>query len=260
MGSDDAQYPSKATLVLPDYFVGMTIRLFVYKRDDEGQATINVEYYKALRYWNALVEYRDHRFRFYSKSGGTGNTSYEINDVPESKFYILGIKCKDQANFEAYVNEMPVGSVNVSQILNYTWTLYLTASGQYMISFHMINEDGAVPNGYWGRSSYFRNYWLPIGTIGILTCDIVDNSKENWMDHWVGPRDNDSKRFKFNHGSLKKDTRVYYTIKLYTSAFAFSCSFENTIYVEPTNNPHYIQPYFSEALNIENFDLVEWDI
>ncbi|KAL3251360.1 hypothetical protein MRX96_055110 [Rhipicephalus microplus] len=53
-----------------------------------------------------------------------------------------------------------------------------------MISFHMINEDGAVPNGYWGRSSYFRNYWLPIGTIGILTCDIVDNSKENWMDHW----------------------------------------------------------------------------
>ncbi|KAL3217263.1 hypothetical protein MRX96_051029, partial [Rhipicephalus microplus] len=106
---DDAQYPSKATLVLPYFFVGMTIRLFVYKRDDEGQATINVEYYKALRYWDALVEYRDHRFRFYSKSGGAGNTSYEINDVPESKFYILGIKCKDQANFE--VGE--VGGVNI---------------------------------------------------------------------------------------------------------------------------------------------------
>ncbi|KAL1469934.1 hypothetical protein MTO96_024750 [Rhipicephalus appendiculatus] len=66
----------------------------------------------------------------------------------------------------------------MKQIPGYQWNLFLRTESQYIISFHMTNEAGARPDNYWGQSSFFQNFRLPRATIGILTCDLIDSTKE----------------------------------------------------------------------------------
>ncbi|XP_054920696.1 uncharacterized protein [Dermacentor andersoni] len=121
---------------------------------------------------------------------------------------------------------------------------------QYMVD---IMQKEGHHYFYHGRRCCLLNLWMPVGTIGVYTCALVNNTKENWIEltHANGSKTSHH----FSHEKLPKGTLLHYTIRISFTKYIVSCDFDKTIAAQESEKPNYINANFSEALNIINFDV-----
>ncbi|XP_054920107.1 uncharacterized protein [Dermacentor andersoni] len=203
---DNAQYKDEKVVPGPDQlFVGFTIRLFLYNKDQSGHAKIGAQWTSKIgQQWRIVAEFRDKAIWYAGKTRfKVGEYTGSNRTVPEDTLYTLAIRAKTDAVFQ-------------------------------------------------GVQCALSNLWVPVGTVGVYTCALVDNTKENSLEltHANGAKTSHH----FSHGNLPNGTLLHYTIRLSFRQYIISTDFDPMIYLQDSHEPNYINAYFSEALNIINFD------
>lgn len=252
---DDAQITDELEMTGPErLFVGFTIRLFLYNKDQSGHSKLEVEWRSAFfqQPWRVTLEYYEKRVKY----TGIDRFSTDVKEyeaIPDDAVYSLGIRVVSDRVFQALFNESPTGELDVEATLNDVWTFHVKVEGQVLLGMSMNSESVPRPDNQWGRRCYLKHLWMPLGTIGVYTCKLVDNTKPNWIE--LTHADGTQTSHHFGHGDLPNGTLLYYTIRLSFKTFIITCNFHPTIMLQETDKPNFIEATFSEALNIINFDV-----
>ncbi|XP_054921402.1 uncharacterized protein [Dermacentor andersoni] len=252
---DNAQYKDEKVVTGPDQlFVGFTIRLFLYNKDQSGHAKIGAQWTSKIgQQWRIVAEFRDKAIWYAGKTRfKVGEYTGSNRTVPEDTLYTLAIRAKTDAVFQALLNEDPFYEVDVENTLDYAWDFHIKAEGQILLGMSLTGEAVPRPKNFWGVQCALSNLWVPVGTVGVYTCALVDNTKENSLEltHANGAKTSHH----FSHGNLPNGTLLHYTIRLSFRQYIISTDFDPMIYLQDSHEPNYINAYFSEALNIINFD------
>ncbi|XP_070381814.1 uncharacterized protein [Dermacentor albipictus] len=255
---DDAQYRDGLKVEGPDeLFVGFTIRLFLYNKDQSGSVKLGAEWKSKIgQAWRIAAEFGGKAIWYVVK------TRYDIYDsrkkakdltVPDNTLYSLAIRVKTDSIFETLKDDESFYEIDMGNILKYTWYFHIKVVGQVLLGMSITSETASRPDDAWGRRCCLWDLELPVGAIGVYTCELVDNTKKNWIQ-LTDPKDKKSTHY-FDHGNLSNGTILHYTIRLSFREYVVSTDFHPELFTQQSDKPTYINAYFSEALNIINFDV-----
>ncbi|XP_070381838.1 uncharacterized protein [Dermacentor albipictus] len=202
---DVTQFEDRQVVKGPDkMFVGFTIRIFFYSKDQSGNAKLFA--YKGVgdHRWLIGAEFLDKGIWYH------GRKPFELRDYKRAHI------------------SLPDDAV-------------------HSLAIRVITEDILE-----GRRCCLWNLKMPVGTVGVYTCALVDNTKENWIEltHANGSKTSHH----FSHAKLPNGTLLHYTIRISFTEYIVSTDFDKTIVPQESETPNYINAFFSEALNIINFD------
>ncbi|XP_075527244.1 uncharacterized protein LOC142559549 [Dermacentor variabilis] len=253
---DDAQYKDEQVVIGPKrLFLGFTIRLFLYNKDQSGYAKLATEWKSSVgQTWHLVTEFRDKSVWYSGRKRFTiKDDKQSVGTLPDDSVYALCIRVLTKKEFQALLNDKPFYKIDVENTINYTWTFRIKVVGQILLGMSITSDTVPRADPLWGRRCCLLNLWMPLGTIGVYTCALVDNTKENWLEltHANGSKTQNY----FSHGNLPNGTILHYTIRLSFSEYIISSDFDTTIAPQKSHEPNYINVYFSEALNIINFDV-----
>ncbi|XP_070381836.1 uncharacterized protein [Dermacentor albipictus] len=253
---DDAQYRDGLVVKGPEkLFIGFTIRLFLYNKDQSGYVKLGAEWISRIKEtWRLVAEFREKaiwyaaRKRLYLKDA----TGAPLT-VPDNTLYSLAIRVKTKSRFEAFKDEEPFYDIDLENVVNYTWDFHIKVVGQVLLGMSITSETASRPDDAWGRRCCLWDLELPVGAIGVYTCELVDNTKNNWIQ-LTDSKDKKTSHY-FNHGNLSNGTILHYTIRLSFREYVVSTDFDPELFKQQSDKPKYINAYFSEALNIINFEV-----
>ncbi|XP_070381832.1 uncharacterized protein [Dermacentor albipictus] len=214
---DDAQYRDGLKVEGPDeLFVGFTIRLFLYNKDQSGSVKLGAEWKSKIgQAWRIAAEFGGKAIWYVVK------TRYDIYDsrkkakdltVPDNTLYSLAIRVKTDSIFETLKDDESFYEIDMGNILKYTWYFHIKVVGQVLLGMSITSETASRPDDAWGRRCCLWDLELPVGAIGVYTCELVDNTKKNWIQ-LTDPKDKKSTHY-FDHGNLSNGTILHYTIRL----------------------------------------------
>ncbi|XP_070381567.1 uncharacterized protein [Dermacentor albipictus] len=253
---DDAQYRDELKVKGPDkLFIGFTIRLFLYNKDQSGYVKLGAQWKSGIwPTWKIVAEFREKaiwyvkqtRSNFYEKTG-------RALTVPDNTLYSLAIRVKTNSIFQALKDDKPFFEVDLENVVNYAWNFHIQVLGQVLLGMSITRETASRPDDAWGRRCCLWDMELPVGAIGVYTCELVDNTKDNWIE-LTEAEDKKTSHY-FNHGNFPNGAILHYTIRLSFREYIVSSDFDPAVFPQQSDKPKYINAYFSEALNIINFDV-----
>ncbi|XP_065308020.1 uncharacterized protein [Dermacentor albipictus] len=253
---DDAQYRDELEVKGPDeLFIGFTIRLFLYNKDQSGYVKLGAEWTSGIRLkWRIVAEFREKAIWY------DGRTGYYLRDatgapltVPDNTLYSLAIRVKTNAIFEALKDDKPFYEIDMGNVVNFAWNFHIQVVDQVLLGMSITRETASRPDDAWGRRCCLWDMKLPVGAIGVYTCELVDNTKDNWIE--LTEEEDKKTTHYFNHGNFPNGTILHYTIRLSFRDYIVSSDFDPAVFPQQSDKPNYINAYFSEALNIINFDV-----
>ncbi|XP_070381835.1 uncharacterized protein [Dermacentor albipictus] len=253
---DDAQYKDEQVVVGPDkLFIGFTVRLFLYNKDQSGNAKLSTEWVSFVRQkWRLETEFYDKNIWYSGRSRFTIKDDRKaVGTLPDDSVYTLSIRVSSKREFQALLNEKPFYTIDVENTVDFTWTFRIKVVGQILLGMSTTSDTVPRAGNLWGRECCLKNLWMPVGTIGVYTCELVDNTKENWVKLTHG--DGKITSHYFSHGSLPNGTLLHYTIRVSFTEYIVSTDFDKTMVTQESDKPNYINAFFSDALNIINFDV-----
>ncbi|XP_054918487.1 uncharacterized protein [Dermacentor andersoni] len=166
--------------------------------------------------------------------------------------------CDDHLQLpQGYLNKHLLHTGSVEKIPGYTWQLTLQNEHQKLLSVHLTFEeppDTLKLSDYWGTKSYLENQWVPIGTVGVFECALVDKSAPHWLK--ITDSQGYEQQVEFQSGSLTQDSELCYNIRLSPVAYIVTTSFDytsKTIY--DSSGAYYIRVKFSPAVYIKRYDM-----
>ncbi|XP_054921401.1 uncharacterized protein [Dermacentor andersoni] len=180
---DDAQYNDEQVVIGPDQlFVGFTIRLFLYNKDQSGYAKLATEWKSSVgQTWHLVTEFRDKSIWYAGRRRFTiRDDSKSVGTLPDDSVYTLSIRVLTDKVFQALLNEQPFYQIDVEDTVNYRWTFRIKVQGQILLGMSTTSDTVARTDDLWGRQCCLRNLWMPVGTIGVYTCALVDNTQETY--------------------------------------------------------------------------------
>ncbi|XP_070381307.1 uncharacterized protein [Dermacentor albipictus] len=232
-------------------FVGFTIRIFFYSKDQSGHAKLAAYWSSG---WQIATEFRDKSIRY---AGHTGLAPIEYKSahisLPDDAVYSLAIRVTGKDIIEALVNEEGFYKHEKRNVIGHPCWFYIKADGLLLLGMSIASETVPRAANLWGRRCCLWNLKMPAGTVGVYTCALVDNTKENWIEltHANGSKTSHH----FSHAKLPNGRLLHYTIRISFTEYIVSTDFDNTIVPQESETPNYINALFSEALNIINFDV-----
>ncbi|XP_070381839.1 uncharacterized protein [Dermacentor albipictus] len=179
----------------------------------------------------------------------------KLNDIPQEYLqYMVDIMHKEGHHyfFHALVNEEGFYKHEKRNVIGHKCYFYIEADGLLLLGLSIASETVPRAANLWGRRCCLWNLKMPVGTVGVYTCALVDNTKENWIEltHANGSKTSHH----FSHAKLPNGTLLHYTIRISFTEYIVSTDFDKTIVPQESETPNYINAFFSEALNIINFD------
>ncbi|XP_070381834.1 uncharacterized protein [Dermacentor albipictus] len=252
---DVTQYNERQAVIGPDkLFVGFTIRIFFYNKDQSGHAKLAAYWSSRENGWQIAAEVRDKSIRY------AGKTSLEPLEyksahisLPDDAVYSLAIRVIEEDTLEALVNEEGLYKLERRNVIGYKCYFHIEADGLLLLGMSIASETVPRAANLWGRRCCLWNLKMPVGTVGVYTCALVDNTKENWIEltHANGSKTSHH----FSHAKLPNGTLLHYTIRISFTEYIVSTDFDKTVVPQESETPNYINAFFSEALNIINFDV-----
>nr|XP_054920668.1 uncharacterized protein LOC126518276 [Dermacentor andersoni] len=118
---DDAQYNDEQVVIGPDQlFVGFTIRLFLYNKDQSGYAKLATEWKSSVgQTWHLVTEFRDKSIWYAGRRRFTiRDDSKSVGTLPDDSVYTLSIRVLSTEVFQALLNEQPFYQIDVEDTVS----------------------------------------------------------------------------------------------------------------------------------------------
>ncbi|XP_054918486.1 uncharacterized protein [Dermacentor andersoni] len=255
---NETQYKTEQRFsIMSDIGAGFTARAFYYNKDNRGTSDISIYYKSGAEAWYMEMNYEKGKVSAIHRKRVKGSTESPDIQIANDSFYSFAVRCKDEEFMEGYLNKHLLHTGSVEKIPGYTWQLTLQNEHQKLLSVHLTFEeppDTLKLSDYWGTKSYLENQWVPIGTVGVFECALVDKSAPHWLK--ITDSQGYEQQVEFQSGSLTQDSELCYNIRLSPVAYIVTTSFDytsKTIY--DSSGAYYIRVKFSPAVYIKRYDM-----
>ncbi|XP_075532197.1 uncharacterized protein LOC142564890 [Dermacentor variabilis] len=256
----ETEYPTERRMaILSNIGAGFTARAFFYNKESSGLSDISVYYKSGAQTWYMEMKYEKAKVSAVHRKGPSfsGSTESPDTQIENDSFYSFAVHCKDDEFLEGYLNKDLIHTGSVSRISGYTWDFTIQTKQQKLLSIHFTYEDppeGLQVSNYWGTKSYLKEHRVPIGTVGVFECVLVDKSAAHWLK--ITDAKGDEHQLDFDSGSLKNGSELCYNIRLSPVAYIVTTSFDYTSKtIFDPKDAYYIRAEFSPAVYIKRYDM-----
>lgn len=231
--------------------VGFTVRIFCFKDREYCAPVITFSWrdYVLALYETAVGIEDNYMTMKYQKHTGKPTEKSNIK-VETGTYFSIALRVKDTQHLSVFYNRREFNFAWMKETVDTTWNVGVSAYCPTM-SAHITRETEPFPSGYWSKKFYVEHITLPIGTIGVYTAKLVDNTAKNVI--YLKPDYSEQEyALEFSHGSLPNGTLLQYTVRITNTESIVTASFDRTVHrvgKSTTKVVFFVSHYYPTRIN-----------